>query len=278
MRPLKCLGHGGGLRAFAGGWAAHEGDDKGRTARHGIAQRPLRVPPRQLSAGLPVGVRHFLLSGTDGLHFRPDVGAVRLVKRLEPPQVRIRKPLGHALDKPAPQIRPSRYVQVHRQEGHIVGDVEHPKPLVELDAVEYRHPLVGDVGMIEPQVAVSFNHTAASAAAVKERGVAVQFPVEEILQGIEGRAFEDGPHIRCGLLEILIDIHAQVRDPSGLRGVRRGLQLPVKRAEPARDAVDMICRGLAPRDPLLQGMRRVRVAHLYRVLHDRALDLWRIDA
>ena len=221
VRPAEGLGQGGRLRALAGAGPPEHDDYQGGGAGDGVAEGPAVVALGAHAALQALAGGHLLRLCPDAFHLAPDVGAVALVEVDEPIDLRVAHRLGHLCDEAIPEVGPPVQVQVHRQEGNVVGDVEVAKVLVELNAVVDADVVVGEVDVFEAQVAVAVHDEAPGPAAVEEGRVLVEEPVGVVPQRVVGGAGEKRPDVIGGLLEVARHPGLQAVGPSGRRHRRR---------------------------------------------------------
>jgi hypothetical protein len=79
-------------------------------------------------------------------------------------------------------------VQVHAEECHVVGHVEVPEPLVELDAIVNRHAIVGEVDVLQAQVPMAVHEVAPGPPVVEKGRVLVVKAVGIVLKCPKSRA------------------------------------------------------------------------------------------
>src|SRR5437899_1225377 len=104
--------------------------------------RPLRIAARGENSVLQVFraalVFLFRLGGLDALDFSAHEGAITLVKIGNLQQAVILKFAGGGLQSQICQIAAAFEIEVHRQEGEIVGNVDETESVIKLDAIEDR--------------------------------------------------------------------------------------------------------------------------------------------
>jgi hypothetical protein len=219
-----------------------------------------------------IGVADVFCDRGDAFDFAAHDGAIAFVEIGQLEHAGITERARRGAQKQIREIVSSFEVEIHREKGEVVRDIDKAEAIVELDAVEDGDRVARDVYVFETQIAVTIEDTTAHDAFLKHALVRGEEAVRVVANRFEGCARDRLIDERLDLDEVFVRAQLQFRWAAPFLDLRAWIFRRVEIMQPRDDPVDLVFTHFVPNESLIQEPAVRQLAHLERILDD--LVIW----